>query len=169
MIHPEDFSRIRAFVFDVDGVLSAVSSPLDEKGEPVRTANVRDGFAIRMALEGGLEVAIITGGVQERVKMRYGRLGVRFFYDGSLEKTAAFRDFTERTGIPPGSVLYMGDDFPDLPVMKMSGIPACPADAAEEIKAVASWCSRRNGGEGCVREAVELVLRAQGKWPPPLF
>ncbi len=161
------FGRIKAFVFDVDGVLSADMSPLDKNGDPLRTANVKDGFAIRTALTRGFEVAIITGGAQKRVRKRYSKLGVRYFYDASLEKSVSFRDFMHQTGFAASDILYMGDDLPDLPAMKSAGIAACPADAVPEILAASGCISEKNGGHGCVRDIIEQVLRAQGQWNFP--
>ena len=109
----EDLRQIKAFLFDVDGVLSPDVTPLDDDGDPVRTANVKDGFAIRQALSKGYIIGIITGGIQKRVRLRYQRLGVRYFYDDIKEKLSSFSDFLEQTGLGAGEILYMGDDLPD--------------------------------------------------------
>jgi 3-deoxy-D-manno-octulosonate 8-phosphate phosphatase (KDO 8-P phosphatase) len=163
----DDIREIRAFLFDVDGVLSDDVSPLDEQGDPLRTANVKDGYAIRRALAAGFVIGIITGGTQKRVKLRYQKLGVLHFYDNSPEKAACLDDFLSVTGMNPGHILYMGDDLPDYPVMVRVGIPTCPADAVPEIKAVARYVSDRKGGRGCVRDVIEQVMRAQDKWTLP--
>lgn len=159
-----DIKRIKAFLFDVDGVLSPVISPLDETGEPVRTANVRDGYAIRIALSQGFEIGIITGGWQKRVELRYRKIGVRYYYDKASDKVSRFNDFVLSTGISPGEILYMGDDLPDYGIMKIAGFSACPADAVDEIKSLAGFVSVVKGGYGCVREVIEMVLKAQDKW-----
>ena len=160
----DDISGVRAFLFDVDGVLSADYSPLDDTGDPLRTANVKDGFAIKLALAEGFEIGIITGGTQSRVKMRYQKLGVRHFYDNIRDKCTALEEFIFATGIDASHILYMGDDLPDLELMEICGIPTCPSDAVTEIKLAAKYISDRNGGEGCVRDVIEQVLRAQEKW-----
>ena len=160
----EELINVKAFVFDVDGVLSKDFSPLDEKGEPVRTANIKDGFVIRIAIEKGFQVAIITGGIADRVKLRYERLGVKHYYDKARDKMTCLNDFLKKTGITKEEVLYMGDDILDYPVMVKVGIPTCPLDAVPEIKSVAKYISNKQGGEGCVRDVIEQTLRAQNKW-----
>jgi len=157
---------VKAFLFDVDGVLSMDVSPLDGDGDPVRTANIKDGYAIRRALSAGYAVGIITGGTQKRVELRYRKLGVRHFYDNTQDKTVCLDDCLKKTGLDQDHILYMGDDLPDFPVMTRVGIPACPADAVPEIKAVARYVSDRKGGHGCVRDVIEQVMRAQDQWTP---
>jgi 3-deoxy-D-manno-octulosonate 8-phosphate phosphatase (KDO 8-P phosphatase) len=163
----DDILKIKAFLFDVDGVLSSDVSPLDEDGEPVRTACVKDGFAIRSAVLKGFLIGIITGGVQNRVRLRYRKLGVTFFYDNSANKISCFNDFIFQTGLLTSEIVYMGDDLPDLPVLLSVGIPACPADAVTEVKAVSRYVSVKNGGYGCARDIIELVMKAQGIWTEP--
>ncbi len=160
----EKLKRVKGFIFDVDGVLSHDTSPLDENGDPVRTANVKDGFAIRYALKSGFRVAIITGANTQRVKLRYNKLGVDLIYLNSFEKTGCLNDILAKTGLQKDEILYMGDDLVDVPVMQEIGIPTCPADAVPEAKAVSLYISDRKGGEGCVRDVIEQVLRSQGKW-----
>ncbi len=159
-----ELKNIRAFVFDVDGVLSKDTSPLNEEGDPVRTANVKDGYAIRGALASGFQVAIITGGFVERVKLRYQKLGVEHYYDNVNDKVEFLDDFITKTGIPAENMLYMGDDLVDYKVMKVVGVPTCPVDAVPEIKEISKYISDKKGGEGCARDVIEQVLRAQGKW-----
>lgn len=160
----EELKEVRAFLFDVDGVLSSDLSPLDEEGDPVRTANIKDGFAIRNAINSGFGVGIITGGFQERVKKRYQKLGVEFFYDNVRDKVVCLHDFLEKTGVDRSQILYMGDDLVDFFVMKEVGVPTCPLDAVPEIKSISKYISDRKGGEGCVRDVIEQVMRAQDKW-----
>ncbi|HNX54676.1 MAG TPA: HAD hydrolase family protein [Prolixibacteraceae bacterium] len=160
----EKLKNVKAFIFDVDGVLSLDTSALDEYGDPVRTANVKDGFAIRYALKNGFQVAIITGANTVRVKLRYSKLGVEHIYLNSFEKLSCLNDILDKTGLKKSEILYMGDDLVDLPVMKEIGIPTCPSDAVPEVKAAAIYISDRKGGEGCVRDVIEQVLRSQGKW-----
>jgi len=159
-----DFSGIRAFLFDVDGVLSTDYSPLDETGEPMRTSNVKDGYAIRVAIMAGYPVGIITGAHQERVKLRCQHLGIRLYYENVSDKSACLDHFISESGIAEEQILYMGDDLPDYPVMLRVGLPASPADAIPEIKALSTYVSGKKGGRGCVREVIEKVLRTQSRW-----
>ncbi|HNW50778.1 MAG TPA: HAD hydrolase family protein [Prolixibacteraceae bacterium] len=160
----EELLNVKAFVFDVDGVLSKDFSPLNEEGEPMRTANVKDGYAIRNAITEGYPIAIISGGKNENIRKRYQNLGVKFNYIGVKEKIDCFNDFLLKNNLSTDSILCMGDDLPDLELLELSGIPTCPADAVTEVKLVSKYISDRNGGEGCVRDVIEQVLRAQGKW-----
>lgn len=161
---PDNLSRIEAFLFDVDGVLSVDVSALDKEGEPVRTACLKDGYAIRIALSKGFVIGIITGGGQKRVRLRYRKLGVIHFYDHSSDKMACFHDFTLQTAVLPEAILYMGDDLPDIPVMKEVGLAACPSDAVAEVKEISGLISGKPGGTGCVREVIEMVMKAQDLW-----
>ena len=156
--------NVKAFVFDVDGVLSKVATSHDNNGNPVRTANVKDGFAIRNAISMGYPVAIITGGCQQRVQLRYEKLGVKFYYDGVTDKIKCLSDFLLKTAIDASDVLYMGDDLVDYGIMSEVGFPAAPYDAAPEIKEISKYISHLKGGEGCVRDIIEKTLRIQGKW-----
>jgi 3-deoxy-D-manno-octulosonate 8-phosphate phosphatase (KDO 8-P phosphatase) len=125
---------------------------------------VKDGFAIRTALRNGYEVAIITGGAVERVKLRYQKLGVKYYYENINDKTESLSDFLGKTGIDSQHVLFMGDDLVDFHVMKKIRIPTCPLDAVVEIKEISSYISDKKGGEGCVRDIIEQVLKAQDRW-----
>jgi len=160
----EDLMKVKAFAFDVDGVLSSQMIPLYPTGEPMRTANIKDGFAMQLAVKLGYPVAIITGGNTEAVRKRYKGLGVQDVYLGVSDKWPCFQEWIEKRDLKPEEVLYMGDDIPDYPVMKRVGIPVCPADAVEEIKSLCKYISDRKGGEGAVRDVMEQVLRAHGKW-----
>ena len=160
----EKLKNIKGFIFDVDGVLSMDTSPLDENGDPMRTTNVKDGFAIRYALQSGFQVAIITGANTERVKLRYTKLGVKHIYLNSFNKTEWLEDIIEKTGLQKNEILYMGDDLVDLQIMKEIEIPTCPIDAVPEIKAISVYISDKKGGEGCARDVIEQVMRSQGKW-----
>ena len=160
----EELKNIHAFVFDVDGVLSRDVSPLDKAGDPMRTANVKDGFAIRNAINLGFPVAVITGGFAERVRLRYEKIGVKYYYDKAGDKVECLNDFLGKTGVNAKNVLYMGDDLVDYQVMLEVGIPTCPKDAVQDIKAISKYISDKDGGEGCVRDVIEQTLRAQEKW-----
>ncbi|MGQ1891427.1 KdsC family phosphatase [Thermophagus sp. OGC60D27] len=160
----EDLMKVKAFAFDVDGVLSSQIIPMHPTGEPMRTANIKDGFAIQLAVKLGYPVAIITGGKTEAVRQRYLDLGVQDVFMGSSDKIIDFQAWTAKHNLDPQNVLYMGDDLPDYPVMKKVGVPVCPSDAVEEIKSLCKYISHFKGGEGCVRDVMEQVLRAHGKW-----
>ena len=164
MFVKEKLKHIKALVFDVDGVLSSDTSPLGEDGNPVRTANVKDGYAIRNAMNMGYHFGIITGGTIERVRLRYENLGISFIYMGVRDKVPALHDFIGKTGVTADEVLYMGDDLIDYQIMSMVGFPVCPSDAVHEIKEISLYISDKKGGEGCVREVIEQVMRAQGTW-----
>lgn len=159
-----DLKKIKAFVFDVDGVLSCDVIPLHPNGDPMRTVNIKDGYALQLAVKKGYHVAIITGGYTESVKIRFSRLGITYIYMGSAIKVHDFNDFMEKTGLQPEEVMYAGDDIPDLEVMRLVGLPVAPADAAPEIKKIAKYISHKNGGEGIARDIIEQTMKAQGHW-----
>ena len=160
----EELKKVKAFVFDVDGVLSKDTSPVDINGDPVRTANVKDGFAIRQAINAGYIVALITGGYTERVRKRYEKIGVKYYYDDVSDKVQCLDELLEITGISADNVLFMGDDLVDYHVMMKVGFPTCPFDAVDEIKEISKYISNKNGGEGCVRDVIENTLRIQENW-----
>ncbi len=163
-IFEEKLNQIKALVFDIDGVLSLDTTPLNEEGDPVRTANVKDGYAIRNALNMGYHIGIITGGAIERVRLRYEKLGVQLIYTGVRDKVRSLNDFIQKTGVHAGQILYMGDDLVDYQIMSMVGLPVCPSDAVDEIKEISLYISNKKGGEGCARDIIEQVMRAQKTW-----
>ena len=159
-----DLKRIKVIIFDVDGVLSAETITLHPNGEPMRTVNIKDGYAIQLAMKLGLRIVILTGGTTESVRLRYERLGVEDVYMGCAVKLKTYEDFLARYGLSDEEVMYMGDDVPDYEIMQRVGCPVCPADACPDIKAVSLYISDKQGGYGCGRDVIEQVLRAQGKW-----
>lgn len=159
-----DLKRIKAIIFDVDGVLSAETITLHPNGEPMRTVNIKDGYAIQLAMKLGLRIVILTGGTTESVRLRYERLGVEDVYMGCAVKLKTYEDFLARYGLSDQEVMYMGDDVPDYEIMQRVGCPVCPADACPDIKAVSLYISDKQGGYGCGRDVIEQVLRAQDKW-----
>lgn len=159
-----DLTSIRALVFDVDGVLSDSTVAMSVDGEPLRTLNIKDGYAIRLAVRQGLEVGIITGARTESVVHRYRKLGVKHIYIGASVKTREFDDFLAKTNLTPEAVLFMGDDIPDYEVLRLVALPVCPADAAPEVKAICRYISPVAGGHGCARDVIEQVMKAQGLW-----
>jgi 3-deoxy-D-manno-octulosonate 8-phosphate phosphatase (KDO 8-P phosphatase) len=161
----EDLRKVKAFVFDVDGVFTDNSLYCFANGEQVRAFNAKDGFAVRFAQKQGFPIGIISAGSEnEGTIKRLQYLDITDLYMGSFEKTEAMELFAKKYGLELDSVLYMGDDIPDFPVLKMVGIPTCPGDAAVEVKQISKYISNLNGGDGCVRDVIEQVLRAQGKW-----
>lgn len=164
MIH-YDLQQIKGLVFDVDGVLSASTIPLlGDDGIPCRTANIKDGYALQLAIKQGLKVAIITGGKSKAVTQRYRSLGIQDIYSGVAVKLPCFSEWLQQTQLQAEEVLYMGDDIPDYEVMRQCGCPCCPQDAAVEIRQIATYISPYQGGNGCVRDVIEQVLRAKGLW-----
>lgn len=159
-----DLKKIKAFVFDVDGVLSCDVVSLHPNGDPMRTVNIKDGYALQLAVKNGYQVAIITGGYTEAVKIRFSRLGIVHIYMGSAVKVRDYKDFMEKTGLHPEEVMYAGDDIPDYEVMQLVGLPVAPADATPEIKGIAKYISHKNGGEGVARDVIEQTMKAQGLW-----
>ena len=159
-----DLKKIRAIIFDVDGVLSCETIPLHPGGEPMRTVNIKDGYAIQLALKQGLRIVILTGGKTQSIRMRYENLGVEDIYMGCAVKIKVYEEFLANYGFTDQEVMYMGDDIPDYEIMQRVGCPVCPADACSDIKALSIYISQKDGGHGCGRDVIEQVLRAQGKW-----
>ncbi len=159
-----DLKRVRALLFDVDGVLSAETISQGPDGEPVRTVNIKDGYALRLAQMSGLHVAIITGAHPETIRRRYELLGIEDVFLSCSVKIETYEVLKDKYGLDDAEVLFMGDDIPDFEIMQRVGCPVCPADAAPEIKQISIYISQIKGGYGCVRDVVEQVLKAQGKW-----
>ena len=159
-----DLKNIRAIIFGVDGVLSAETIPLHLSGEPMRTVNIKDGYAIQLAVKQGLRIVILTGGTTQSVQIRYERLGVTDIFMGCSVKIKVYNDFLAKYDLKDEDILYMGDDIPDYEVMSRCGCPCCPADACADIKSISKYISNYRGGYGCARDVIEQVLRAQGKW-----
>ena len=159
-----DLSKIKAIVFDVDGVLSSETIPLHPDGEPMRTVNIKDGYSIQLSQKMGVRIAIITGANTDSVRLRYERLGVNDIYMKCAVKVKTYEEFKEHYGYSDEEILFMGDDIPDLEVLRRCGCPCCPADACAEVKQTCIYISDRRGGHGCGRDVIEQVLRAQGKW-----
>lgn len=159
-----DLSKIRAVVFDLDGVLSSETIALGIDGTPLRTVNIKDGYAIQLAMKMGLRIAILSGCKIEAVRKRYEGLGMEDIYLGATVKIKIYDDFIAKYGLKDDEVIFMGDDIPDLEVMRRVGCAVCPKDACPEVKAVSCYVSDKCGGQGCGRDVIEQVLRAQSKW-----
>lgn len=162
--YKEMLRHIRTFIFDVDGVFTDNIVYLTTEGEQMRTANVRDGYAVQLAVKRGMQIVIISGGNSVGVSKRFDMLGVRHVFLGSSNKMDVFRQFLIDHQVDPRQVLYMGDDIPDYDVMRHCGLPVCPADAAPEIKSIATYISPYAGGQGCVRDVLEQALKVKGLW-----
>ena len=159
-----DLKRIKAIIFDVDGVLSAETITLAADGEPLRTVNIKDGYAIQLAVKMGLRMVILTGGSTEAVRLRYQRLGVEDIYMGCSVKVKTYEAFLQKYNLTDADVMYMGDDVPDMEIMRRVGCPVCPQDACPDVKDLSLYISSHKGGYGCGRDVIEQTLRAQGKW-----
>lgn len=159
-----DLKEIKAIIFDIDGVLSSETITLSSEGEPLRTVNIKDGYAIQLAMKLGLRIAIMTGAKVTSIRKRYEGLGVEDIYIGCSVKIETYETFLHKYGLTDKEIMYMGDDIPDLEIMRRVGCPVCPKDACPEIKEVCIYVSDRIGGHGCGRDIIEQVLRAQGKW-----
>jgi 3-deoxy-D-manno-octulosonate 8-phosphate phosphatase (KDO 8-P phosphatase) len=162
--YKELMNTITTFIFDVDGVLTDSSVHVTATGEMLRIMNIRDGFAMKAALERGYNVCIISGGNNEGVRIRLRNLGITDIHLASPDKVATFKEYIELYNIKPEQVLYMGDDIPDFHVMQLVGLPTCPQDSSPEIKAISKYISHKNGGKGAVRDVIEQVMKVQGKW-----
>ena len=159
-----DLKKIKAIVFDVDGVLSRQTITLASTGEPLRTVNIKDGYAIQLAQKSGLRIVILSGGNTKSVRLRYEHLGVQDIYMQCAVKIKTYDEFLSKYGLSDDEIMYVGDDIPDYEVMKRAGCPCCPADACSDIKEISVYISDKIGGYGCGRDVIEQVLRAQGKW-----
>lgn len=158
------FKQIKGFVFDIDGVLTRGDVLVTEDGHQLRTVNIKDGYALQHAVKQNYAIAIISGGKSEGMRKRFEGLGIKNVYLGQQHKEAAFADFIKNSGLQPNQIAYMGDDMPDLPLLKQVGLPTCPADAAVDIKDVALYISPVLGGQGCVRDLIERVMKLQNTW-----
>ena len=156
---------IRAFVFDVDGVFTDGTVQVTTAGDQLRTMIVRDGYAVKLAVEHGYEICVITGGNHEGVRHRLRGLGVSEVHLGVEDKLTVLQKFFQEHNLNKEEVAYMGDDLPDFEAMQLAGLVSCPQDAVPEIKEISQYISHRNGGQGCVRDLIEQVMRVQRKWP----
>ena len=164
MNYKEKLNRVTTIILDVDGVLTDGRILITTEGEMYREMHTKDGYALKAAMNAGLKIAIISGGTNEGVRNRLKALGVFDIYLGAHHKMEAYQDLLDSYQIDPSTILYMGDDIPDIPVMKEVGVACCPQDAVSDVKAVSDYISHINGGLGCVRDVVEQTMRVQGKW-----
>ena len=162
--YKEFLPQISTLIFDVDGVLTNGMVTVFPNGELVRHMNIKDGYALKTAVDAGLNVCIISGGNNEGVRTRLANLGIKDIYLGAHDKIKQYDEIVKKYNLQPENILYMGDDIPDYPVMKLVGLACCPNDAAPEIQGISNYISYKKGGDGCARDIIEQVLRVQGKW-----
>jgi 3-deoxy-D-manno-octulosonate 8-phosphate phosphatase (KDO 8-P phosphatase) len=160
----EYFKKINTFIFDVDGVLTNNDMLITEAGELLRTMSARDGFAIKHALQSGYRIAIITGGRSQGVIKRLQGLGIKDIFSGIEDKLPIYRNYLKENKLSSDTILYMGDDLPDLDIMRYVGLAACPADATPEVIEKCNYISPLNGGAGCVRDVIEKTMKLRGHW-----
>lgn len=162
----EIFGQIHTFIFDVDGVLTNSQVLVMQDGKLLRQMNIRDGYALKRAVQEGYRVIIISGGKNEGVRIRLQNLGVPDVYLGIHDKLETYEEVIDMYDLDEEGIIYMGDDLPDYEVMRRVGLPTCPANAAYEIKAIAKYISPMEGGGGCARDVIEKVLKLNGHWEP---
>ncbi|KAF0203766.1 MAG: 3-deoxy-D-manno-octulosonate 8-phosphate phosphatase [Bacteroidetes bacterium] len=162
--YKEDLTGIKTFIFDYDGVLTNGVILITNTGDQLRTGFVKDGYALQLAIKSGYRVAVISGGYSESMRHRCNALKLTDVFLGVENKMEVFEEYLKTHNLKPEEVLYMGDDIPDYQVMQKVGMPVCPADASVEIRNISRYISHFNGGEGCVRDVIEQVMKVQGKW-----
>lgn len=160
----QKLKSIRTFIFDIDGVLTNGDILASDSGEYLRTFNIKDGYALQLAVKRGYRVCVISGGKGLAMQKRFEGLGLKDIFLGVSDKVAVYEELVEKYTLQQEEVLYMGDDIPDLKIMKLVGLPTCPADAVAEIKAISEYISPKEGGRTAVRDIIEKVLRCQRKW-----
>lgn len=159
-----DIKKIRLFVFDIDGVLTDGSLLVLESGELARTMNVKDGYALQLAIKKGYKILVISGATSHAVKLRIEKLGINDVHLGILDKAKLLQDYINNNHLVKEQVLFMGDDMPDVEAMKLAGVPCCPADAVPQVRAISRYISPFAGGKGCVRDVIEKTLSINGHW-----
>ena len=155
--YKEDLKNISTFIFDIDGVLTDGSLLIDSEGNMLRKMNVKDGYALKAAIDSGYNICIISGGTNENIRKRFESLGIKEIHLGSDNKIEPLNSFKK-------NILFMGDDIPDIPILKIVGLPCCPQDATPEVKNLCSYVSHKNGGMGAVRDVIEQVMKIQNNW-----
>lgn len=159
-----DLTRIKAFAFDVDGVLSPSAMPLGVDGTPMRMVNVKDGYALQLAIKLGYKIAVITGAYSPSIVARLSGLGIKDIFTQVSFKLPCFKQWIEDNNLQPDQVVYVGDDIPDYQAMQYAGLAVAPADAATDIRTIAHYISPISGGQGVARDIIEQTLRAQSHW-----
>ena len=162
--YKELLKEITTFILDVDGVLTNGKILVTSKGKMLREMNTKDGFIIKYALDKGFKIFIISGGTNKGVKERLKDLGIEEIFLGEYTKKDTYEKLIKKYNLKKDEIVYMGDDIPDIPVMKKIGVPCCPNDAVPDVKQISIYISKKNGGQGCVRDIIEQTLRVQNKW-----
>jgi 3-deoxy-D-manno-octulosonate 8-phosphate phosphatase (KDO 8-P phosphatase) len=162
--YKEKLLKVNTFIFDYDGVLSDGNVMVTSTGDALRSANVKDGYAMQLAVKKNYRIAVISGGYSESMKCRLESLKIKDIFLGVDKKIDVYTRYLETHHLKSENVLFMGDDIPDYEIMQVAGVPTCPSDAVEEIKRIATYISHQSGGQGCVRDIIEQVLKVQGKW-----
>ena len=162
--YKELLKKITTFILDVDGVLTNGKILITSKGKMLREMNTKDGFIIKYALDKGFKIFIISGGTNKGVKERLKDLGIEEIFLGEHTKKDTYDKLIKKYNLKKNEIVYMGDDIPDIPVMKKIGVPCCPNDAVPDVKQISIYISKKNGGQGCVRDIIEQTLRVQNKW-----
>ena len=162
--YKELLKEITTFILDVDGVLTNGKILVTSKGKMLREMNTKDGFIIKYALDKGFKIFIISGGTNKGVKERLKDLGIKEIFLGEYTKKDTYEKLIKKYNLKKDEIVYMGDDIPDIPVMKKIGVPCCPNDAVPDVKQMSIYISKKNGGQGCVRDIIEQTLRVQNKW-----
>lgn len=156
--------NVNTLIFDYDGVMTDGTVYMDSNGDPLRTSNVKDGYALQLAGKLGFHLAVISGAVVTNITKRLNMLGVSDVYTGIPDKVVKLEEYMAQYGLKPEQIVYVGDDIPDIKVMRRVGVAACPADAAPEVREICHYISERRGGQGCVRDIIEKTLKLQDKW-----
>jgi len=164
MSYKEKLIKIKNFVFDVDGVFTDGSIIVDNSGNELRVFSTRDGIAVKLATEKGYTFCVISGGKNEGVRKRLNKLGIKNVYLGVNNKMEVFKSFMNDNNLKTTETMFMGDDIPDIQILKMVGLSCCPNDAANEVREVVDYISIKKGGEGCVRDIIEQILTIQKNW-----
>lgn len=160
----QKLKHIKAFAFDMDGVLTDGTLIIREEAEPLRTMDIKDGLAIHKAVDSGYKIIVITGSSSEAVKKRLNYLGVTEVYAKVKDKATILKQFAETHHLSMQEIMCVGDDIPDLEPMKMAGVAACPCDAVPEVREISIYISDKQGGKGCVRDVIRQVMKLQNKW-----
>ena len=166
MINLENFSKIKAFVFDVDGVLTNSNLFIFQNGQIIRQLNEKDLTALKMAIQNQYKIAVISGGGLDGLTTTFQQIGINDIFERSGNKKIDYETFKHTYDLDDEQILYMGDDLPDYQVMRIVGLPVCPRNAAPEIKEISQYFSMYSGGEGCVRDVIEKVMKLQNCWNP---
>ena len=160
----KDLKKIKAFVFDVDGVLTNGNLYIFPDGKLIRKMNAKDGYALKIAIQNGYKIGIITGGREKEIKLRLEKLGVHEVYLNSHDKLPKLMDFMKKYNLKQEQILYMGDDIPDIEVLKYVYVSCCPKNAVHEVQNICNYISHKKGGDGCVRDVIEQTMKVSKKW-----